>query len=256
MKTLLVACWLLTSVVAQPQVATPKVVFVLVDGIAADTVEVVNTPYLDAIAGENGYARAFVGGEPGTDTESPTVSAVSYNSLLTGTWSNKNNVWSNAIEAPNYDYWDIFRIAKHHDPALRTAIFSTWTDNRTKLIGDGLADAGGAKLDHVVDGFDLDTDRFPVDELSLYIRDIDIVVADAAAEFIASDGPDLSWVYLQYTDDVAHLYGDSPEMSAAVEFMDQQIGKIWAAVERRQQSRDEDWLVLVTTDHGRDRSYY
>ncbi len=229
-----------------------KAIFIIVDGIPADVIEEVSTPNLDAIAGARGYTRSYVGGSPGEESESPTVSAVGYNSLLTGTWSNKNNVWTNAVVEPNYEYWDIFRIAKNHDPALQTAIFSTWTDNRTKLLGDGLDAAGGYKLDHYADGFELDTERFPHDLMATYIREIDEVVANEAAEYVASEGPDLSWVYLEYTDDVAHRYGDGAEMTAAVKRMDDQVGRIWSAVEQRQQTRDEDWMVIVTTDHGRD----
>ena len=229
-----------------------KAIFIIVDGIPADVIEEVSTPNLDAIAGARGYTRSYVGGSPGDESESPTVSAVGYNSLLTGTWSNKNNVWTNAVVEPNYEYWDIFRIAKNHDPALQTAIFSTWTDNRTKLLGDGLDAAGGYKLDHHADGFELDTERFPHDLMATYIREIDEVVANEAAEYVASEGPDLSWVYLEYTDDIAHRYGDGPEMTAAVKRMDDQVGRIWSAVEQRQQTHSEDWMVIVTTDHGRD----
>jgi predicted AlkP superfamily pyrophosphatase or phosphodiesterase len=229
-----------------------KAIFIIVDGIPADVIEEVSTPNLDAIAGARGYTRSYVGGSPGEESESPTVSAVSYNSLLTGTWAYKHNVWTNAIVDPNYEYWDIFRIAKNHDPSSQTAIFSTWTDNRSKLLGDGLDEAGGYKLDHYADGFELDTERFPHDLMANYIREIDEVVANEAAEYIASEGPDLSWVYLQYTDDVAHRFGDGAEMTAAVELMDDQLGRIWNAVEQRQQTGNEDWMVIVTTDHGRD----
>jgi predicted AlkP superfamily pyrophosphatase or phosphodiesterase len=229
-----------------------KAIFLIVDGIPADVIESVSTPNLDAISGVRGYTRSYVGGSPGEESESPTVSAVSYNSLLTGTWSNKNNVWTNTIVDPNYQYWDIFRIAKKHDPSLQTAIFSTWTDNRSKLLGDGLEEAGGYKLDHYADGFELDTERFPHDLMADYIRQIDEVVANEAAEYVASEGPDLSWVYLQYTDDVAHRFGDGAEMIAAVELMDDQLGRIWNAVEQRQQTSNEDWMIIVTTDHGRD----
>jgi len=229
-----------------------KAIFIIVDGIPADVIEQVSTPNLDAIAGANGYTRSYVGGSVGEVSESPTVSSVGYNSLLTGTWANKHNVWTNDISDPNYRYWDIFRIAKNHDPALQTAVFSTWTDNRTKLIGDGLGEAGGSKIDHHADGFELDTERFPHDLMSDYIRKIDAVVAKEAAEYVATQGPDLTWVYLQYTDDVAHRYGDGSEMTAAVRFMDDQVGRIWSAVRQRQQASNEDWMVIVTTDHGRD----
>jgi predicted AlkP superfamily pyrophosphatase or phosphodiesterase len=236
----------------QATARVPKAVFIIVDGIPADVVESVATPNLDAISGTRGYTRAYVGGTPGAASESPTISAVGYNSLLTGTWANKHNVWDNDVADPNYAYWDIFRIAKTHDASLRTAIFSTWLDNRTRLLGDGLPEAGGSKLDYHFDGLELDTERFPHDEMGRYIHAIDEQVTDDAARYIESDGPDLSWVYLQYTDEIAHEYGDSPEMADAVKFMDDQVGRIWTAVQSRQRSRNEDWLIVVTTDHGRD----
>jgi len=231
---------------------TAKALFVIVDGIPADVIESVPTPNLDAIGGERGYARAYVGGAPGKESESPTVSAVSYNSLLTGTWSNKNNVWDNDISDPNYGYWDIFRVAKNHDPSLRTAVFSTWLDNRTKLLGDCMEEAGGCKLDYFFDGFELDTNRFPHDPRAHYIRDIDALVTEETARYVEAEGPDLSWVYLQYTDDIGHEFGDGPEMIAAVQLMDDQVGRIWSAVSSRQMTHNEDWMMLVTTDHGRD----
>jgi len=228
-----------------------KALFVIMDGIPPDVIERVETPHLDAIAGESGYTRAYVGGEVGGDSESPTISAVVYQSLLTGTWANKHNVWDNRVENPDYQYWDIFRIAKTHDPALQTAIFSTWEDNRTRLIGDGLEAAGGFKLDHYVDGFENDRERFPVKPHSGHIRDIDAHIAAEAATYIETNGPDLTWVYLQYTDDIGHRFGDGLEQDAAIRFTDDLVGQLWRAVETRQSRQGEDWLVVVTTDHGR-----
>ena len=86
----------------------------------------------------------------------------------------------------------------------------------------------------------------------MHIKNIDAVIATEAARYIGASGPDLSWVYLQYPDDVGHLFGDSSEFTAAVEFADRQVGLIWASIERRQKTHAEDWLVIVTTDHGRD----
>ena len=237
---------------AQAPGGTPKAVFVIADGIPADVLERTATPELDEISAEGGYTRAFVGGIVGTASESPTISAVGYNSLLTGTWANKHNVWSNSIEDPNYRYWDIFRIAKAHDPTLETAIFSTWLDNRTKLLGDGQAAAGGHKLDYHFDGFELDTERFPHDENGDYLKDIDALVAGEAARYIREEGPDLSWIYLEHTDSVGHLFGDGAEMAAAVRNMDTRIGVVWGAIKQRRERHNEDWLLLVTTDHGRD----
>ena len=232
--------------------ATPKAVFVLVDGIPADLVESVSTPFFDEIAKDGGYARAYVGGQAGGASESPTVSAVGYNSLLTGTWANKHRVYSNQIRSPDYRYWDIFRLVKQHNPVLNTALFSTWEDNRTKLLGHGRPEAGGDKLDYYFDGFENDEQRFPHDEVREYIKQIDDLVSREAARYLAQHGPDLSWVYLEFSDDIGHLYGDGDEMAAAITLMDANVGRIWRSVQARQQAEDEDWLVLITTDHGRD----
>ena len=250
-RLILISTFLLHACAAT-ETTLPKAVFIIVDGIPADVVEAVKTPALDDISTAGGYTRAFVGGAVGQVSESPLSSAVSYNSLLTGTWANKHNVWDNDIAAPNYAFWDVFRIAKAHDASLQTAVFSTWTDNRTKLLGDGLAAAGGSKLDYYFDGFELDTERFPHDERDDYIRQIDEHVADEAARYIREVGPDLSWVYLQYTDDIGHRFGDSPEMAAAVQLADRQVGGIWASIRNREARHEEDWLIIVTTDHGRD----
>jgi predicted AlkP superfamily pyrophosphatase or phosphodiesterase len=239
------------TVLAAPA-ATPKAIFVILDGIPADVIERTATPYLDEISGEHGYTRTYTGGIKGEVSESLTISATGYNNLLTGTWSNKHNVLSNDINNPNYDYWDIFRIAKAHNPALHTAIFSTWTDNRTKLLGDGLEQAGGKKFNYSFDGFELDEEEFPHDLKSLYIRNIDEHVTAGAVRYISDVGPDLSWVYLQYTDDIGHWFGDSPELTAAVQLMDDRVGRIWRAVQNRSKETGEDWLMIVTTDHGRD----
>ena len=180
------------------------------------------------------------------------MSAPGYSSVITGTWGNKHNVYDNDVEDPNYQYWDIFRIAKADDPSLHTAIFSTWLENRTRLVGDGLPEAGGNKLDYHFDGFENDTERFPHDMFRTYIRDIDDLVSSEVARYVEAHGPDLSWVYLEFTDDVGHAFGDSPQQTQAVSIMDGNIGRIWDAVQKRQEAHDEDWLVVLTTDHGRD----
>src|SRR5690606_15353266 len=78
-----------------------KVLFVIVDGIPVDVVERVNTPWIDSIAREGSYTRAYTGGHVGEYSETPTISAVCYANLITGVWVNKHNVWNNNIDAPN-----------------------------------------------------------------------------------------------------------------------------------------------------------
>ncbi len=230
----------------------PKAVFIIVDGIPADVIEKLQPVTLTEISRVGGYTRSFTGGIKGSYNETPTISAPGYNNLLTGVWGNKHNVRDNDIEEPNYNYWNIFRIAEFVNPSLRTAVFSTWTDNRTKLIGERLPEAGAVELDYSFDGLEIDSVNYPHDAAGNYIHRIDSAVAVEAAKYIAHVGPDLSWVYLQHTDDVAHKFGDDPRFYDAVLGMDRMLKGIWDSILLREQTFDEDWLIVVTTDHGRD----
>lgn len=228
-----------------------KTIFIIVDGIPEDVIKSVETPHLDAITREGAFLPAYVGGGAETYSETPTISAVGYNSLLTGTWANKHNVWDNDIVNPNYHYWTIFRLLKEQYPAKKMAIFSTWLDNRTKLIGTGLDATRNLRMDYYFDGFEYDTLMFPHDEAGDYIQDIDQLVAEEAAHVIGEQAPDLSWVYLQFTDNMGHAYGDHPTFHESIRVIDEQVGKIWEAVKEREENHNEEWLFIVTTDHGR-----
>ncbi|WP_416866781.1 MAG: alkaline phosphatase family protein [Imperialibacter sp.] len=248
MKNLLV---FLLFIMASAGAFSQKVVFVIIDGVEAEVFERVATPNMDAIAKTGGYTRAYVGGERGGYSETPTISAPGYNNLITGTWGNKHNVWGNSIKAPNYNYWSAFRFVEELAPAKETAIFSTWLDNRTKLVGEGLQAAGNVMIDYHFDGFELDEKAFPHDKERLFIHNIDEHVVNDASRYIKEKGPDFSWVYLEYTDDMGHAHGNSEKTDDAIHTADDQMGRIWEAIQYRQKEKAEQWMMFITTDHGR-----
>lgn len=233
---------------------TKKAVYIIIDGVPADVIERLHTPAIFDIASKGAYARAYTGGEVGCYSQTATISAIGYTNLLTATWFNKHNVGGNSDLKPNYNYWTIFRIAKEQEKDYKTAIYSSWTDNRTVLIGEGKKETNNLKIDYIVDSYDLDTIRFPKKEKDLHIYDIDEQISKDAAKGIRENAPDLSWVYLWYTDDAGHYEGNGSFMDEYVKKADAQIARVWEAVKYREANFDEEWMVVVTTDHGREES--
>jgi hypothetical protein len=230
----------------------PKVVLVIADGIPADVIERLRPPAMQQIINEGAYTRAHVGGTKGTYTETPTISAPGYNDMLTGTWGYKHNVWDNDNQHPNYNYPTIFRLFKTARPAGTTAIFSTWVQNRKMLLGTGLPQTQNLSVDYVYDGFEKDTAHFPHDKAGLYMNQIDDHVVNCADLVIREKAPDLSWIYLEYTDDVGHSKGTGKEFDKAIGLLDERMKKIAAAIHYREAKFKEKWLLVITTDHGRD----
>ena len=171
-------------------------------------IERLDLPAIREIASEGAYGRSYVGGTVGRYDETPTISAVGYTDLLTSTWLNKHNVPGNDNLSPNYNYPTIFRLAKDQKREVKTALFSSWIDNRTVLIGEGRQETGNLTIDYVYDGYELDREKFPDREYDLRIFDIDEHVSECAAQCIREQAPDLSWVYLWYTDDAGHIFGN------------------------------------------------
>lgn len=230
---------------------TKKAVYIIVDGVPADQIERLHTPAIFDIASRGAYGRAYTGGEIGAYSQTPTISAIGYTNLLTATWYNKYNVGGNDNLDPNYNYWTIFRIAKEQSRDVKTGLYSSWTDNRTVLIGEGKDETGNLKIDYVYDGYDHDKANFPDREKDLHVFDYDEQTSKDAAESIRKDAPDLSWVYLWYTDDAGHIDGNGKYFDEYVRKADAQVARVWDAVKYREANFDEDWMVVVTTDHGR-----
>ncbi|MDO5570022.1 MAG: alkaline phosphatase family protein [Bacteroidales bacterium] len=250
MKKLLIAALLMLPLCSL-SAKTKKAIYIIVDGIPADVIERINTPNIDEISSLGGYSKMQMGGIIGGYSQTPTISAVCYNALLTGTWSNKNNVWDNSITAPNYNYHTMFRIAKSQKKDVKTAVYSTWLDNRTKLVGVNINENGNFDVDRYFDGLENDKTNYPNEKENLQIFKIDEAVTDKAAQEIREYAPDLTWVYLQYNDDAGHLFGNGEKFDKTVVDADNQVGRIWESVKYRQKNFNEDWMVAVVTDHGR-----
>lgn len=229
-----------------------KTLYIVVDGIPATDFERLKPPTISEIAAAGGYARAYCGGAVARYSETPTISAIGYANIITGTWMNKHNVKGNENIQANYNYPTIFRMAKDQPGRdVKTAIYSSWTDNRLVLLGEGKPETRNLKVDYTFDGYDIDPARFPKKPDDLQILDYDAEACRNAAKCIRENAPDLNWVYMWYTDAAYHMYGKGKKADWSVMATDSLIKPVWEAVKEREKNHKEDWLVIVLTDHGR-----
>ncbi|CCH35396.1 alkaline phosphatase family protein [Actinosynnema sp. NPDC047251] len=76
-------------------------------------------------------------------------------------------------------------------------------------------------------------------------------VAVDAEKHLANDPADASFVYFGQTDIAGHNHGaDSAQYQATLRTDDALIGRLLRAIESRPSYSNEDWLIMLTTDHG------
>lgn len=202
---------------------SPKVVLIGIDGLQFDKIQESNTPNFDKLF----FTKAYTGGVVGNDTEQKTSSGPGWTTILTGVWQNKHAVISNDTSYRSKAK-SIFRKIKEFEPKFNVASSITWSPIHT-FFKDELE-----FIDHLQqDGPDKVTIQFSVD-------------------LIKEKSPDFSFVHLDEIDGVGHSDGFGEKYNAAIQEADNQLGLILNVVEKRMKlNPNEDWLILVTTDHGR-----
>lgn len=211
----------------------PKVLILGLDGIRPDRLAAAATPTLDSLAAHGISSDAAT-------TRAPTVSGPGWSSMLIGVWADKHGVLNNDFTTNAYGrYPDVLTRIEDLRPDLATLAVLDWPPLGTPA-------AGGPLLSDRVDR------KLNVNGDSLGYHAADSVTAALAADALATGEVDAAFVYFGDVDEVGHARGTlSPEYTAAIELVDRQVGQVLAGLRRRPTYADEDWLVLVSTDHGR-----
>lgn len=212
---------------------TPKVLLIGIDGVRPDILAQVPTPVMDSLAASGWYTAD-------ARTTAPSVSGPAWSSMLTGVWPGKHGVIDNGFEGRRYDEYPGFltRIERVR-PELATFAGADWLPLAT-------LDGGGAVLSTIIDTL------FTVDGYELGWAEADGVVAARAAGHLAEADPDAAFVYLGNPDETSHVHASiGAEYRAAITLSDQHVGLLLDALRSRPSFAEEDWLVLISTDHGR-----
>ncbi|WP_288376004.1 LamG-like jellyroll fold domain-containing protein [uncultured Chryseobacterium sp.] len=199
----------------------PKKFFLSVfDGCRADVMMSTPTPNIQNLISQSIYSIDGL-------CAATTWSGNGWSTMLTGVWHTKHNVQDNNFTSPNYvNYPDFLTRAETYNPALRTISLAHWSPINDKII----------KTEDVKTNLSTD-----------------LAVKNAAVNALQNDNPDILFVDFDDVDHAGHSYGFSSTVSQyvnSIKTTDTYIGEIVAAMKNRPSYSNEDWLVVLTTDHG------
>jgi hypothetical protein len=221
-----------------------SLVFIL-DGCRADGLEAAVTPNIDSLIDgtwSEGYRGAYAFFAQ-TIKDAQTSSGPNHTAIFTGVTAAKHRVTSNDRQAMSaVTYPDYFKLLEDSDPALNTVKLYTWGPT-----GDIPTGADFERWAGSADG----------SELLMTHNAVDILGGTFTEGFTAD--PDAMLAFFYHPDDLAdgqgggHQIGFSPSLPsyrAAIETVDAQIGDILSAVRSRPDFANENWQVVLTSDHG------
>lgn len=214
---------------------TGHVLLIGIDGLRPDALKAAETPAIDRLIREGAFSdTTLILGE--RYRKNDTVSGPGWSSYLTGVWADKHGVHDNNFEGRSYDRFPhIFRRIKNQFPEASTGSFVDW-----EPIDKYIVEAADVRF------------VLPAKGAEDYVRK-DVEVADEAIRFLSDDRATAAMVYLGAVDETGHKYGfhsTVPEYIQAIEGVDAHVGRILTAVRGRKQFAEENWLVIVSTDHG------
>lgn len=201
--------------------AQNKVLIIGIDGVRPDCLLKAKTPNLDKLWQNGAYSFSV-------KTDPISSSGICWTSMLTGVWHEKHNVLDNDYTNPNLAaYPHFYHRVKEQKPDLKLFSVVNWSPVH-KILQNGDADFANNYLS-------------------------DEKVTDRVTDLLLNENPDAMFVQLDEVDHAGHefVYSvNSEKYLAAIEKADTLVGKMISAIQSRKTYTSENWLVLVSTDHG------
>ncbi|SFM36538.1 alkaline phosphatase family protein [Marinobacter zhejiangensis] len=215
-----------------------KALVIGIDGLMYDYIDQVDNPELNEPATPNfgrlTLSKAFAGGLLNTATHQASYSGPSWSSILTGTWTDRHGVTSNNSAAVAVD--GIFSRLDQQDPTIQTGSFAAWTP-----INSGHMLKEMAYVSRRVDGASR-----PADE------SLDEFIANQLVNELEYEASPLRFIFTQLdeVDGAGHGCGWCATYENKLVETDAHLGRILDAIDHRERTLNEEWLVMVVSDHG------
>lgn len=201
---------------------TKKVLLIGIDGLQYEKLKALSTPNFDSFK----IVKAYTGGIVGTPSQQTTGSGPGWMTVLTGVWNEQHGVISNDT-INKVKSKTVFQYLKESNPQLKTTSIATWSP-----IHDFL----DKQMQYVDQRYDGGTDE---------------AATQKVLHELENSGPDFMFLHYSDPDVIGHNVGYGEKYDQSILTMDSYLGKIMAVVNRRTKEKNEEWLVILTTDHGR-----
>ena len=220
---------------SEPTIPKGRVLVIGIDGVRPDALQIADTPAIDELITAGAFTNnTKILGNRYRDNE--TISGPGWSSFLTGVWADKHGVNDNTFRGENYDeYPHFFAYLKQAFPKAVTGSFVDWEPIDTFILRD-------ADVREVCPASSKDS-----------LSQKDEKLANKAAEFLAQQNPHAVFVYFGQVDEIGHQDGFHPSVPSylqALQAVDAHVASLVKAIQSRPEYLAENWLVVISTDHG------
>lgn len=196
-----------------------KVLFIGIDGLQFEELQKTHTPNFDRLV----INKAYTGGIANSNSEQTTYSGPGWSTILTGVWADKHQITSNSSDLANPKFPSIFKRLRDARPQSKIASVMNWGTPNTSYFRN-----------------DVITNNVTLNGLA------DKDVTQKGVELIQQEF-DLIFLHLDDPDHVGHSTGFGPAYNKSIKKTDSYLGQLLNAVNQSH----HNWLILITTDHGR-----
>jgi hypothetical protein len=209
-----------------------KVLTIAMDGVRPDALAAANTPNIDSLLNGSFFGTAGPSGifSMTAQAERLTFSGPGWGAYMTGLHVDRHGADTNGFEHVVPGTTDWFVPLEAYEPGLSTHRVLTW-----QIASDSFP--SGADT---VDNYE-------------YSNNGDQLMTNRVTQLMQDPASDAVMMFYSDTDTAGHTCGFSPTAAcyiSAIEKVDGQIGQILTAMHSRPTFANEDWLVVITSDHG------
>ena len=209
-----------------------KVLTIALDGLRPDALIAANAPHVDSLLdgsffGTSGPSGIFA---DYAQSEHLTFSGPGWGAYMTGLHVDRHGADTNGFENVQPGVTDWFTPLEAFNPSLDTHRVITW------VIAHASIPSGADQA-----------------EVFEYSSNGDHLMTNRVVNLMGEPDTDAVMMFYSDVDTAGHTYGFDPTVPQylnAITLADSQIGQVMSAMAARPTFADEDWLVILTSDHG------